>query len=276
MPVDPDCGRTHLMKNISSIKHTPGTKQSGFTLIELLVVIAIIAILAAILFPVFGRARENARRSSCLSNLKQIGLGVMQYTQDYDEIYPMKRWSGTGSGALNDTMSWRRITFPYVKSAQIYTCPSNTYGTELANDSLAGYAILSATDPRFSRSYSINGQTAYINGSAIAEEYSLPTYHPASLSSVPDAAQTVYVAEYSWRDAAVEWQDGNALNANANGLYFKGHLGTSNFLFADGHVKAMKPSATGSPVNMWNVEENNDPVPDLMARLNTWTTIVNR
>jgi prepilin-type N-terminal cleavage/methylation domain-containing protein/prepilin-type processing-associated H-X9-DG protein len=263
------------MKNIFNTERASGTKHSGFTLIELLVVIAIIAILASILFPVFGRARENARRSSCLSNLKQIGLGVLQYTQDYDEIYPMKRWSG-GSAQMNDTMSWRRITFPYVKSAQIYTCPSNTYGTEPANDSYPGWAVLGPNDPKFSRSYSINGQTRYINGTAIAEEYGGGIYRPASLSSVPDAAQTVYVAEYSWRDAAVEWEDSNALNPNANGLYSKGHLGTSNFLFADGHVKAMKPSATGSPVNMWNVEENNDPVPELMARLNTWTTIVNK
>lgn len=64
---------------------------NAFTLIELLVVIAIIAILSAILFPVFGRARENARRSSCQSNLKQIGLGIMQYVQDYDGYYPYVR-----------------------------------------------------------------------------------------------------------------------------------------------------------------------------------------
>jgi prepilin-type N-terminal cleavage/methylation domain-containing protein len=66
--------------------------RKAFTLIELLVVIAIIAILASILFPVFARARENARRTSCLSNLKQIGMGFMQYTQDYDEKYPMSYW----------------------------------------------------------------------------------------------------------------------------------------------------------------------------------------
>jgi prepilin-type N-terminal cleavage/methylation domain-containing protein len=68
--------------------HQRLTGKTGFTLIELLVVIAIIAILAAILFPVFARARENARRSSCLSNMRQIGVGILQYNQDYDEYYP--------------------------------------------------------------------------------------------------------------------------------------------------------------------------------------------
>src|SRR5437763_7255396 len=77
-------------------------RSQGFTLIELLVVIAIIAILAAILFPVFGRARENARRSSCQSNLKQIGLGLAQYTQDYDENYPISE-DATGAGATATT-----------------------------------------------------------------------------------------------------------------------------------------------------------------------------
>src|ERR1700712_617648 len=96
----------------------------GFTLIELLVVIAIIAILAAILFPVFARARENARRSSCQFNLKQIGLGVMQYTQDYHEKSPLRRNNGpadtTGGDGYGGT--WIAIQ-PYLKSTQIYQCP---------------------------------------------------------------------------------------------------------------------------------------------------------
>ena len=87
----------------------PGIKRShlGFTLIELLVVIAIIAILAAILFPVFARARENARRASCMSNLKQIGLGLMQYTQDYDEKYPCP--GSTGYGGESRLLFWQKI-----------------------------------------------------------------------------------------------------------------------------------------------------------------------
>ena len=106
------------------------TLKKGFTLIELLVVIAIIALLAAILFPVFGRARENARRSSCQSNRKQIGLGVLQYVQDYDERYPLTfvRYSaGTENyqNYTNDT-GWAWNLQPYVNSTQIFQCPSET------------------------------------------------------------------------------------------------------------------------------------------------------
>ena len=92
------------------------TKAQGFTLIELLVVIAIIAILAAILFPAFAKAREAARRSSCSSNLKQLGLGLMQYTQEYDEHYPYSDQPGGG---------WAGAVYPYTKSNELLRCPSN-------------------------------------------------------------------------------------------------------------------------------------------------------
>ncbi|MBW3637347.1 MAG: DUF1559 domain-containing protein [Armatimonadetes bacterium] len=111
-------------------------QRRGFTLIELLVVIAIIAILAAILFPVFGRARENARRSSCLSNMKQMGLAAMQYVQDYDEIYPMSRISNITETPPNGvfwattTWFWPQTLHAYHKSEQVFRCPSvNFAGT---------------------------------------------------------------------------------------------------------------------------------------------------
>jgi prepilin-type N-terminal cleavage/methylation domain-containing protein len=101
----------------------PSTHEAkGFTLIELLVVIAIIALLAAILFPVFARARENARRASCQSNLKQLGLGLMQYTQDYDEMLPAGENTTNGYWGTG----WAGGIFPYVKSAQVYVCPNDT------------------------------------------------------------------------------------------------------------------------------------------------------
>src|SRR5688500_17276072 len=102
----------------------PVSQRRGFTLIELLVVIAIIAILAAILFPVFARARENARRASCQSNLKQVGLGIMQYTQDYDEKFPQSPWNNIASDTRRS--HWGQVIQPYVKSTQLFVCPSNT------------------------------------------------------------------------------------------------------------------------------------------------------
>ena len=106
--------------------------RQGFTLIELLVVIAIIAILAAILFPVFAQAREKARGISCLSNIKQLSLGMIMYAQDYDESFPQWRWDqswkGGSSANPNDATSlWWNAIFPYVKSAPLYTCPDNIY-----------------------------------------------------------------------------------------------------------------------------------------------------
>ena len=119
--------------------------KSGFTLIELLVVIAITAILAAILFPVFARARENARRASCQSNLKQLGLGLLQYVQDYDEKYPAKPSSGFGTAyqiaAVDDTGAWGNQITSYVKSTQIFQCPSEPTkpSPDLVNVGTAGY-----------------------------------------------------------------------------------------------------------------------------------------
>src|ERR1700735_1800324 len=102
------------------------TNRKGFTLIELLVVIAIIAILAAILFPVFAKAREKARQTSCLSNEKQLGLGLIQYSQDNDEFMVMA-WDGNGGYQPSDNRvgnikyKWMDAIFPYVKSTQVYT-----------------------------------------------------------------------------------------------------------------------------------------------------------
>ncbi|MES2461888.1 MAG: DUF1559 domain-containing protein [Armatimonadota bacterium] len=99
--------------------------QNAFTLIELLVVIAIIAILAAILFPVFAQAREKARQSACLSNNKQIANALMLYVQDYDEALPMGAWS-SGSGATAISGRWFRDLYPYLKNVDVYVCPNIT------------------------------------------------------------------------------------------------------------------------------------------------------
>jgi prepilin-type N-terminal cleavage/methylation domain-containing protein/prepilin-type processing-associated H-X9-DG protein len=104
------------------------SKTRGFTLIELLVVIAIIAILAAILFPVFAQAREKARQTSCLSNLKQLGTGLMMYAQDYDESYVLNNTSVDvkypDGGTSDRHGAWAKLLQPYLKNVQIFSCPS--------------------------------------------------------------------------------------------------------------------------------------------------------
>lgn len=98
------------------------TKRRAFTLIELLVVTAIILVPAAILFPVFARAREQARKAACMSNLKQIGLGIMMYVQDYNETYPVaERYTGNTGGTV---VSWYDVLPPFTKSNQIFICPT--------------------------------------------------------------------------------------------------------------------------------------------------------
>src|SRR5258706_471850 len=112
--------------------HFGSTKRPGFTLIELLVVIAIIAILAAILFPVFAQARESARMASCLSNLRQIGTGTLMYIQDYDEKYPStiawgRMWTGVwvADPAVPDSLRYLpEMVNPYIKNKDIWFCPT--------------------------------------------------------------------------------------------------------------------------------------------------------
>ena len=129
----------------------PHGSRQGFTLIELLVVIAIIAILAAILFPVFAKAREKARQTTCLSNMKQLGLGFVQYNQDYDEKFPDSQFYGRG---------WASHVYPYVKSTGVYQCPDDSDPQNSAD-------ALNGTN-EYHLSYVISGYVAqsYLGGNA--------------------------------------------------------------------------------------------------------------
>ncbi len=199
-------------------------KKSAFTLIELLVVIAIIAILAAILFPVFARARENARRASCQSNLKQLGLGIMQYTQDYDEQFP-QRFFSYSTPPVNQT-TWDMVTQPYLKSTQILQCPSDSLSVEVNMSAVPGYSANAR------RSYSIAG---YTGGRALAK------IEQPSLTLLVGERQKIGSTNPSnwWHSSEI----GNAGVDICNGVVATNpwrHLGTSNFLYADGHVKALQ------------------------------------
>lgn len=118
-------------------------EKRGFTLIELLVVIAIIAILAAILFPVFARARAQARKASCTSNIRQLTLGMNMYAQDYDETYPEWKWdlhyAGGSPFPNNATTVWWNAIYPYVKNSQIFTCPDTNYNFTNRQDNHWGW-----------------------------------------------------------------------------------------------------------------------------------------
>lgn len=230
---------------MKSAVETSRSRFRGFTLIELLVVIAIIAILASILFPVFARARENARRSSCQSNSKQIGLGILQYTQDYDELYPQCGLYNTPAQT-----KWMDRIYPYVKSEQIFNCPS---------DSSSGtffqlYPTRGATN-KFG-SYVANDTDKGLGGGGVLVEDSVS---PQSLASVQDPAQTVMTADGTAMSATSAGANffiktGNFGTVNqaaspptwlgaASGTITARHLDTTSVLFADGHVKSLKIDA---------------------------------
>ena len=224
-----------VTKKRSVASSESSTRRKGFTLIELLVVIAIIAILAAILFPVFARARENARRASCQSNLKQIGLGILQYKQDYDERYP----------AATVNIGWAYTTQPYMKSTQILQCPSeSTPGNSDPNaePSSGTYGNTSYTD------YAYNPGLGYVANLGDVGR---------SDAGVPNPVVTIMVCDSVPYNASDNTPYGTGYNCNGiiglNGTGDCGtqalnipaatrHLESANYLFCDGHVKSAKPT----------------------------------
>jgi prepilin-type N-terminal cleavage/methylation domain-containing protein/prepilin-type processing-associated H-X9-DG protein len=241
-------------------------KHKGFTLIELLVVIAIIGILAAMLFPVFARARENARKASCQSNLKQIGLAAMQYSQDFDEkvlpIYTQGAdrkfyWFGSVTdGATKTLVPTAGLLYPYMKSSQIEACPSldNTLRTELGllgygynvsylspYDAAAGYEPRSVSLAQIQQS----SKTVLMADSARLRNYDSATYAPIS-PSVFEASSEITPPG----DTTPPTYTGDFPTFHAR------HNETGNVLFCDGHVKAMKPIYRSGTFGLgYNAEE---------------------
>ncbi len=233
-------------------------KSGGFTLIELLVVIAIIAILAAILFPVFARARENARRASCQSNLKQIGLGFAQYIQDYDSKYPYGADHALPPSSFagldqSDGHKWYDKLQPYIKSRQILVCPSATkiltgyYGwvdaTGTVNPLWIGYAYNGFLD---GTRWANDGYYGY---AATETQITKPAETVLSMDAVGCNAGAT--------GSCLGWVSGNYTidNQSAVDVNFDPptsasqpydqiaagrHLATNNTLFVDGHVKAIR------------------------------------
>jgi prepilin-type N-terminal cleavage/methylation domain-containing protein/prepilin-type processing-associated H-X9-DG protein len=205
-------------------------KRNAFTLIELLVVIAIIAILAAILFPVFAQAREKARSATCLSNFKQLGTGVMMYVQDWDDTYPNNRLFTFPGGSEGNKLlvSWKTATHPYVKNVDVYRCPSNKNNQkpdETKGDDAFGL-------PVFPISYAYNGSALW---SAAVTKTTIP------LGSVPEPARYLMLIEsnaaYSdygiWGFADTGPGPGGSFFVHSNkqmqALFFDGHAKTTRF-----------------------------------------------
>jgi prepilin-type N-terminal cleavage/methylation domain-containing protein/prepilin-type processing-associated H-X9-DG protein len=198
---------------------TPPSARKGFTLIELLVVIAIIAILAAILFPVFARARENARKTTCLSNLKQIGSGLLMYIQDYDESLPTgcSYWwapGGGGSSSRTDPQIWSDLLQPYCKNTQMFTCPSDsspTMSTPWGNKQLSYCANMCFEQFNFLQLAQVSQPAQYAFAWDSESYYSY--WYPESDTSLEATSYR------PWLSAT------------------KRHMDGSNMLFLDGHSK---------------------------------------
>ena len=213
--------------------------RAAFTLIEILVVISIIAILAAILFPVFGRVRENARRTSCLSNLRQIGLGLQQYTQDYDEQNSRSWYVASGASSASASYKWMDAIYPYVKSEQVFNCPCHTLPVNIPPSA-------SIFD-----SYKFRDGTRWGSYAANVTYFGDGNFNPflaRHLASWESPATTVYVVDGVGR-YEIAWETGNPPISATHPRYidvggfptvFERHLGTSVVLFCDGHAKAQR------------------------------------
>jgi len=233
--------------------------RRGFTLIELLVVIAIISILAAILFPVFARARENARRTSCLSNVKQLSLAVLMYLQDYDDTYPnvlvrtpnlpANQYPG-GKWTTGTTLYWPQTLYPYHKSVQVFYCPS---GVKVGEHPTAG--SYGANSLIFNDDQTDPTKTTVVRMAAVVA--------PASTYMIMDSGTyRIYVSDaksprgyYSYtpgignlmgKTCADTRNDVTIPDVSCQDFLSGRHFGGVNVGFADGHVKWLKTEVVHS------------------------------
>ena len=263
------------------------TNRKGFTLIELLVVIAIIAILAAILFPVFAQAREKARQTSCLSNMKQLGVAVAMYAQDYDGSLSQTSWE---LGSFKAKIQWSYLLQPYVKNLQIFVCPSDPKPIVPLNpicgpNDIPGVTLCDGQVPKLSYINNYNLMPAHDWIPPIEASFERPANTVVLAerrNNMNDTAQTVigqwkgfspFVSTstshgtsngggqicpgdtYRFATAAEITTSLNPASNNKNDtpeivrIYFDRHVGGSNYTFYDGHAKWFRMEQTVDPNN---------------------------
>jgi prepilin-type N-terminal cleavage/methylation domain-containing protein/prepilin-type processing-associated H-X9-DG protein len=231
-------------------------RPAGFTLIELLVVIAIIAILAAILFPVFAKAREKARQTTCLSNTKQIGMALMQYEQDWDEANPGVWFGPASAGAWSRPSDatlyykWMDAIFPYVKSEQVFNCPSDGVNKKYVfrnRDGSNGYGSYAMSQAYFCAGDNYTGPASdYNQGPFIMR---IPMIQAPSTTVWIVDGGVPGIKDPSWKSYEFWWCDPNEINStfptpkgtsprNFQNIVAR-HSDMVDVIYCDGHAKAV-------------------------------------